>query len=329
MWTIEITPVNDLPTGSVTIQGDTGVGQSLQAVTTTLEDADGLGPLHFRWWVDGTEIVGATTSRFTPDRSHLGHVLTVQVDYLDGGGTTETVTSVATGPIRNSAPSATGQIVTLPEDTSLTLSADLLGFGDVNGDAFVSVDFVELPQQGQLQLAGQAVAAGQTVLAADVAGGRLVYTPPPQANGLPLAQLTYTLSDGLAASAPATLELHVTAVNDAPTGGVRIDGNAMPGQWMRADVGTLDDADGLAALDFQWLADDQPIAGATGQTFAPGRAQVGRVLTVQVRYTDAGGTQERITSEPTAIVGNTAPTAAGGTATLAEDTPLIDRKSVV
>jgi len=62
--TISITPVNDAPTGSVTIDNTTPTqGQTLTA-SNTLTDADGLGPISYQWQRDGVDIGGATGVAF-------------------------------------------------------------------------------------------------------------------------------------------------------------------------------------------------------------------------------------------------------------------------
>ena len=90
-------------------------------------------------------------------------------------------------------------------------------------------------------------------------------------------------------------------VNDAPTGGVSISGTAAQGQTLTASH-TLADVDGLGAVSWQWLADGQAIAGATGSTLALGQAQVGKAITVAASYTDGFGALESIKSSGTGLV---------------------------
>jgi hypothetical protein len=101
------------------------------------------------------------------------------------------------------------------------------------------------------------------------------------------------------------------STNHAPTGAVTISGIATQGQTLTA-ANTLADADGLGAIGYQWQANGTAISGATASTYVLTQAEVGKTLTVAARYTDGGGTAERVTSSATAAVANVndAPTGA-------------------
>jgi Ca2+-binding RTX toxin-like protein len=95
--------VNDAPTGGVTIDDATpSLNQTLTA-SNDLADVDGLGAIGYQWQslVAGiwTNIPGATASSFTTTLAQANQQLRVQASYLDGDGTTETVTSGATAPV--------------------------------------------------------------------------------------------------------------------------------------------------------------------------------------------------------------------------------------
>jgi hypothetical protein len=109
--------VNDAPTGTVSITGNTSLGQVLTA-TNTLADLDGLGTISFQWSADSTVISGATSSTLTLTDVHLGKALTVTASYTDGHGTPESVKSSATSLVTNVPPqTVTG---TAGNDSSLT-----------------------------------------------------------------------------------------------------------------------------------------------------------------------------------------------------------------
>jgi Ca2+-binding RTX toxin-like protein len=95
-----LAPVNDAPTGSVTLSGTAQVDQVLQANTNTLADVDGLGTLSYKWFRGATEIGGATQASYTLTAADVGAQISVQVSYQDNGGTTETVTSNLTGAVQ-------------------------------------------------------------------------------------------------------------------------------------------------------------------------------------------------------------------------------------
>jgi hypothetical protein len=66
----------------------------------------------------------------------------------------------------------------------------------------------------------------------------------------------------------------------------------------------LADADGLGTVTFQWQADGNSIAAATGSNFVLTEAQVGKLIGVVASYTDGHGTAESVSSAATAAVVN-------------------------
>ena len=96
--TAAVANVNDLPTGGVTIAGNAIAGETLMA-SNTLSDADGIGPIAYRWHADGLAISGATGNAFSLTASQLGKVITVVAGYTDGHGTAESVPSAATAVV--------------------------------------------------------------------------------------------------------------------------------------------------------------------------------------------------------------------------------------
>ncbi|KPP85856.1 MAG: Calx-beta domain [Rhodobacteraceae bacterium HLUCCO07] len=87
--------------------------------------------------------------------------------------------------------------------------------------------------------------------------------------------------------------------NASPTGSVEIVGDAIEGETLTADTSTLEDANGLGTLSFQWLRDDTPISGATSSSYEATTADVGNTLQLRVSYTDGDGYSESVTSEAT------------------------------
>jgi Ca2+-binding RTX toxin-like protein len=93
----------------------------------------------------------------------------------------------------------------------------------------------------------------------------------------------------------------VANVNDAPTGSVTITGTAQQGQTLTA-ANSLADIDGLGVITYQWRANGIDISGATAQTYVLSAAEVGKTVTVLVRYTDGFGTAESVSSAATAAI---------------------------
>ena len=107
--TTKVINVNDLPTGSVTISGKLEQGQVLTA-ENTLIDADGLGSLSYQWFANGKVIKDAIALTYTPTQTEIGKALSVKVNYVDGQGTKESVTSSETQLVTNLNHEPTGKI---------------------------------------------------------------------------------------------------------------------------------------------------------------------------------------------------------------------------
>ena len=91
--------------------------------------------------------------------------------------------------------------------------------------------------------------------------------------------------------------------NTPAEGEPRIDGSPELGQTLSADTTSIADADGLeeVVFEYQWLADDADIPGATGSTYTLVSGDVGKAIRVRVTFTDDGGNEETLTSAPTVV----------------------------
>ena len=92
--------------------------------------------------------------------------------------------------------------------------------------------------------------------------------------------------------------------NSAATGAPTVSGTAQVGETLTAETSGIADADGLAGASFtyQWLADDTEISGATGSSYTLADSDEGKVIRVQVTFTDDAGNAESRTSAATAAV---------------------------
>lgn len=93
-------------------------------------------------------------------------------------------------------------------------------------------------------------------------------------------------------------------VNSTPIGEVTITGTARQGELLTANTDALNDADGLGSFSYQWKAGGVAITGATSGTLTLTQDQVGKAITVDVRYTDGGSTFETVSSSGTSAVEN-------------------------
>jgi Ca2+-binding RTX toxin-like protein len=221
----------------------------------------------------------------TPSANYHG-VVTLSYDVVDGrGGSVPAMLNCTLAPV-NDAPTgtATSVLATGLEDSAYSvMTASLVaGFSDVDGDA----------------LAVGSLSTSNGVLLAHADGS---FTITPSANYHGLVTLSYDVIDGQGGFTPAALHFSLLPVNDLPTGGVTISGEAMQGTTLSAS-NTLSDADGMGLVSYQWRADGTPIAGATADTLVLGLDQVGKSVSVVASYTDGDATLEAVSSGPTSIV---------------------------
>ena len=95
---VNVAPVNDPPSGLVTISGVARLEQPL-SVSQNLADADGLGVLSYAWLRNGAAISGANATSYTLAQADIGAAIGVRVSYVDGQGTAEAVSSAATAAV--------------------------------------------------------------------------------------------------------------------------------------------------------------------------------------------------------------------------------------
>jgi VCBS repeat-containing protein len=174
---------------------------------------------------------------FTPaTHANGGGYASFTFQVQDDGGTTNGGADLDASPNTltvnvtsvNDAPQGADNTVTTNEDTAYTFAAADFGFGDANdspANNLLAVTITAVPGAGTLTHNGLAVSAGQSVALADIAAGRLVFTPATNASGGGYASFTFQVQDdgGTANGVdldptPNTLTVNVTAVNDAPQG---------------------------------------------------------------------------------------------------------------
>ena len=98
--------------------------------------------------------------------------------------------------------------------------------------------------------------------------------------------------------------------NSPATGAPTISGTAQVGETLEADTSGITDADGLSNVqyEYQWLADDSDISGATNATYTLVAEDEGKAIKVQVGFTDDQGNEESLTSGATDAVAGAQPT---------------------
>ena len=309
--TTAVSNINDSPTGDVSIDGTATEDETLTAKVDNVTDADGLGAFIYQWQrnTDSSfeNIAGETGNTYTLGDTDVGQTLRVQVSYRDQRGADERLISDATLAVTNVNDDPTGSVAidgTATEDETLT--AETTALQDADG---LPADAAGYRHQWQSNTGANGTfenidnATGETYTLGDEDVGRNIRVV-----------VNYTDGRGTDESSTSDATTTVTNINDDPSGSVSIEGTAEEDQTLTANITALQDADGLPTLadafTYQWQrntgANDafENIAGATGNTYTLGDADVGREVQVMVSYTDDGGMDESLTSAATTAVAN-------------------------
>ena len=277
---------NVAPTGSVTISGTVTQKQELTAVTTTLADSDGLGTLLYQWKRAGSDISGATSSKYTLVQDDVGRAISVTVSWTDGGGFAESLDSSATAAVANVNDDPTGAVTISGTATEgQTLTAVTTTIGDIDGLGVFSYQW----KRAGTDITGET--SSSYVLVQDDVGKVITVT------------VSYTDGQGTSESLSASTAA-VANVNDDPTGAVTITGTPTQGQTLTAVTTTIRDVDGLGTFSYQWKRAGTDISGATSSTYTLVQDDVDSKISVTVSYTDGEGTAESLDSDDTDAVAN-------------------------
>ena len=141
------TPDNSPATGAPTISGKVQVGETLEADTSGISDADGLSNVQYeyQWLADDVDIAGATGSTYTLVAEDEGKAIKVQVGFTDDAGNEETLTSVATDAV-SAAPTPNSPATGAPTiagtaQVGETLTANTTGVADADGLSSVQYEY--------------------------------------------------------------------------------------------------------------------------------------------------------------------------------------------
>ncbi|MCA9131576.1 MAG: hypothetical protein KDA45_00405, partial [Planctomycetales bacterium] len=144
--TAAVLNINDAPGGLPRIVGSLLEHQTLTADGSAITDVDGLGTFNHQWYRNGLAISGATSSSYTLSSADIGGQISLQVSFLDGQGTLETIQSALSSPVQdnNDAPALTlvPRISNLREDfrsASSLAVADIVVVDDGLGSNSISL----------------------------------------------------------------------------------------------------------------------------------------------------------------------------------------------
>jgi large repetitive protein len=312
---VDVIAVNDAPvaTGNaVSTSEDTPLVIAAASLTGNDSDVDGdaLTVSAVGNAVHGTvSIDGAGNVVFTPAANYNGPA-SFTYTASDGHGGTATATVNVNVTAVNDAPVAGNDSATATEDTPLVIAAaTLLGNdSDVDGNP--------------LSVTGVGNATHGTV---SLSNGNITFTPAANYNGP--ASFTYTVSDGQGGSSTATVNVNVTAVNDAPVAG--------------NDAVTTTEDTPLVLASSALLGNDSDVDGNPLSVTAVGNATHGTVSLsngnitftpaanyngpASFTYTVSDGQGGTATATVSVNVGaaNDAPVASNDSVTATEDTPLV------
>jgi len=201
-------------------------------------------------------------------------------------------------------------------------SSPSIGASLVNHAPSGSVTITGAPKQGQKLYAGHSIQDSDgigTVNYEWLANGQVItgisgntYTPTQAQVGQVISARARYI-DGLGNTETVTSQTtaKVANVNDLPTGTLTLDAAPRQGQKLNLKV-ELSDADGLGSFSYLWLADGQAITKTSAPSFTPTAKEVGKVITVQVSYTDGYGSKETVLSSASNLVASAGTTGASG-----------------
>ncbi|APZ54164.1 hypothetical protein [Salipiger abyssi] len=277
----EVTNTPDPLTGRATYFGTTVQYGTVSVDASGLADEDGIASVTYAWRLGNSVFESETGSSLTvTEQHHVGLDLFALIGVTDNFGDTETY-RLFIGPIVNDDDPTTGApTITGLAQQDETLVANTSGIEDIDGIGFFTYQWLRdgaeiADATDSTYTLGQADVGHEITL-------RVQHVDP------------YGGWARLTSAATAA----VANVNDPVTGTAELFGPLVEDAVLSVDTSELADADGLGAFSYQWLRDDDPIAGATGQTYTLGQPDVGAEMSVLVSYTDGQGSAEQLLVEP-------------------------------
>ncbi len=287
----------DPPTGGVAVSGSMIEDQVLSAAGN-FDDPDGIATdISWQWLADGLPIPDAVSSELSLTQAQVGKTITARAEYVDGLGKLERVTSVAgTVKVAN---------VDDPPEGEVWIEGTPVRQGERLSARNNLVDEDGIPALGSGALAYQWFQDGQSIPGASASSLLLDQT---HVGHQIQVRASYTDNFGKLErlfSAPTGL---VENINDPPVYTLRIQGTLRQGERLSV-TGSLSDADlfgavPLSALQWQWFVGDQvagkwdpfaqAIDGANASSLLLSQSEVGRTVSLRVRYTDRFDWEESI-----------------------------------
>ena len=295
--------INTPATGVPTISGTAQVGQTLTAITTGIDDADGLpATFTYQWMSNGTAIPGAMAATYEVQATDAGKTIMVQVTFTDDAGNTEVLTSAATVTVAvgsGNTPVTGVPTISGTAQVGQTLTAITTGIDDADG----------LPATFTYQWLADGVAI-MTIMNAEMVlamGSTYVVTSGDNGKAITV-RVTFTDDAGyteVLTSAPRTV-----SANNPATGVPTISGftggesKDIPrvGDKLAVTAAPIMDLDGLpATFTYEWRTNPTTsnLEVSTTSKYTVQPVDAGKVIVVAVSFTDGKGYEEEQTSEAT------------------------------
>ena len=312
-YTVTVTRAENTPaTGKPVINGTAEVGETLTVDTSSIADVDGMenASLSITFYGDynaerhGGWLLGGGR-RYEVHWPAVGTTITAVVSFRDDAGNSERLVSIPTVRVPGPLDSIT-LVDTSDQSDVATLDHDPLSIVlDANGSYAFRLKFASDAEVGKISWEW------------DFSDARVE-------NSAPYSLYGYEANNDLIGRGLSVGEhrLKVKAYSDSgdqlqgmtvtftvthntpATGAPTISGTAQVGQTLTASTSDIADANGLTnvSYNYQWLADDTDISGATSSTYTLQSSDNGKVIKVRVTFTDDAGNEESLTSEGTAAV---------------------------
>jgi hypothetical protein len=134
--------VNDAPTGSLVISGSAQKGSTLSLDSSSIADEDGLGTFAITWLSNDQAISGATGTTYTLTDGEVGSTISAAIEYTDGQGTVETVTSSLTSAVKDVIVESIGAIRVENTGSGSNMVLDFYADDSLVGASVTSFDAV-------------------------------------------------------------------------------------------------------------------------------------------------------------------------------------------
>ena len=244
--TVNVTPVNDPPTGSAnSVSTNEDITYTFAAADFTVGYSDPETDPFAEIRITSLESVGslllggvavtlnqvitlaqlnANQLTFAPVANQSGSPYD-SFDFEVGDGSDFSVSdftlTVNVTPV-NDPPTGSANSVSTNEDITYTFAAAdfTVGYSDPETDPFAEIRITSLESVGSLLLGGVAVTLNQVITLAQLNANQLTFVPVANQSGSPYDSFDFEVGDGSDFSASDyTLTVNVTPVNDPPTGG--------------------------------------------------------------------------------------------------------------